>query len=210
MSRIAYVNGRYLPHAPQAFPSTTAPSCSATASTRSARCAQARRSTAARHLARLARSLAALRIAAPLGEAALKRVMREVIARNRVRDGTGLSADLPRARAARPRLPRRCAAEPRGDGQIARPAAQRSPRAERRENRHTSRRTLGAPAHQDPATLAERAGQAERAREAGAYETWFVDADGFVTDGRLDQRLDRRRSRAPRDPPGRRTRFWPA
>ena len=39
-----------------------------------------------RHLARLRTSLAALRIAAPIGEAALMRILREVVRRNRVSD----------------------------------------------------------------------------------------------------------------------------
>src|SRR5438132_904420 len=40
-----------------------------------------------RHMGRLGRSLAALKIAAPMSDAALAAVLRETVARNRVRNG---------------------------------------------------------------------------------------------------------------------------
>ena len=65
MSRIAYVNGRYVPH-PRAMRPHRGPRLinSPTASMKSARSKAAGWSTSARHMARLDRSLSELRIAA--------------------------------------------------------------------------------------------------------------------------------------------------
>src|SRR3569833_1818257 len=87
MSRIAYVNGRYLPHA---YAEVSIDDRGFVFGDGVYEVCEVRGGVPvdeARHLARLARSLEALRIAAPLAEAALKRVMREVFVRNSVRDG---------------------------------------------------------------------------------------------------------------------------
>jgi branched-subunit amino acid aminotransferase/4-amino-4-deoxychorismate lyase len=60
------------------------------------------------HLARLARSLAELRIPAPTSDAALREVIR------RVRDGI-VYVQITRGVAARPRLPKVCEARPCGN-----------------------------------------------------------------------------------------------
>jgi D-alanine transaminase len=87
MSRIAYVNGRYLPQRAAAvhvedrgyqFSDGVYEVCEV----RGGRIIDQRR-----HLARLKRSLQELRIEMPMSEAALAIVMRECIRRNRVRDG---------------------------------------------------------------------------------------------------------------------------
>src|SRR6185437_11535208 len=87
MSRIAYVNGRYLPHA-HAMVSVEdrgyqfADGVYEVCEVRAGRIVDERR-----HMARLDRSLSELRIARPMSPAALAVVMRETITRNRVRDG---------------------------------------------------------------------------------------------------------------------------
>jgi len=87
MSRIAYVNGRYLPRA-QASVSVEdrgfqfADGVYEVCEVRGERIIDERR-----HMARLDRSLNELRIARPMTPAALAVVMRETISRNRVRDG---------------------------------------------------------------------------------------------------------------------------
>jgi D-alanine transaminase len=87
MSRIVYVNGRYLPRA-EALVSVEdrgfqfADGVYELCEVRAGRTVDARR-----HLGRLQRSLAELRIALPMSVAALDVVMRETIRRNRVRDG---------------------------------------------------------------------------------------------------------------------------
>ena len=97
MSRVAYVNGRYLPLAQAGvsildrafvFGDGVYEVCLVRASALI---------DEQRHLARLKTSLAALRIAAPVGEAALKRILREVVARNRV----ATASSICRSRAAR-------------------------------------------------------------------------------------------------------------
>src|SRR5262249_23083815 len=87
MSRIAYVNGRYLPHRAAAvhvedrgyqFSDGVYEVCEV----RGARVIDQRR-----HLGRLRRSLDELRIDMPMSEAALAIVLRECMRRNRVSDG---------------------------------------------------------------------------------------------------------------------------
>src|SRR5262249_6004403 len=87
MSRIAYVNGRYLPHGAATvhvedrgyqFSDGVYEVCEV----RAGSIIDQRR-----HLARLKRSLDELRIEMPMSEAALAIVMRECMRRNRVRDG---------------------------------------------------------------------------------------------------------------------------
>lgn len=87
MSRIAYVNGRYLPRRKAKvdiedrgyqFSDGVYEVCEV----RAGRLIDERR-----HLARLARSLAELQIASPMPQAALDVVLHEVVRRNRVRDG---------------------------------------------------------------------------------------------------------------------------
>jgi D-alanine transaminase len=87
MSRIVYVNGRYLPRAlakvdvedrGYQFSDGVYEVCEV----RAGRLIDARR-----HLARLDRSLSELQMASPMPRAALEVVMREMVQRNRVRDG---------------------------------------------------------------------------------------------------------------------------
>jgi len=87
MSRIAYVNGRYLPREQARVPVEDrgyqfADGVYEVCEVRGGRLIDERR-----HMARLKRSLGELRIEPPMSQAALGLVMRETIARNRVRDG---------------------------------------------------------------------------------------------------------------------------
>jgi D-alanine transaminase len=87
MSRVAYVNGRYLPRA-HALVSIDdrgfqfADGVYEVCEVRAGRLVDERR-----HMARLDRSLNELRIACPMSPAALSIVLRETVRRNRVRDG---------------------------------------------------------------------------------------------------------------------------
>src|SRR4249920_3983155 len=87
MSRITYVNGRYVPHG-QAKVAVEdrgyqfADGVYEVCEVRGGRVVDERR-----HMARLGRSLGELRIARPMSPAALAVVLRETIRRNRVRDG---------------------------------------------------------------------------------------------------------------------------
>src|SRR5215467_15494759 len=87
MSRIAYVNGRYLPRdaakvAVEDRGYQFADGVYEVCEVRGGRLVDERR-----HMARLNRSLGELRIAPPMSQAALAVVLRETIRRNRVRDG---------------------------------------------------------------------------------------------------------------------------
>ena len=87
MSRIAYVNGRYLPRATAMVSIEDrgyqfADGVYEVCEVRAGRLVDERR-----HMARLGRSLNELRIAHPMTDAALGMVMRETIRRNRVHDG---------------------------------------------------------------------------------------------------------------------------
>ncbi len=87
MSRIAYVNGRYLPRLEAAVSVEDrgfqfADGVYEVCEVRAGRLIDERR-----HMARLDRSLNELRIARPMSPAALSVVMRETVRRNRVRDG---------------------------------------------------------------------------------------------------------------------------
>jgi len=87
MSRVAYVNGRYLPHAAAKISIEDrgyqfADGVYEVCEVRGGKLVDERR-----HMARLDRSLSELRLPRPMSPAALGIVMRETVRRNRVRDG---------------------------------------------------------------------------------------------------------------------------
>ena len=136
-----------------------------------------------RHLARLEASLRALRIAAPVGPAALRRILREVVARNRVANGLAyiqISRGVARrdhgfpAGAVAPGLVVSAKSiDPRlGEANASRGVSVISLPDQRWARPHIKTLQLL------PNVLAKQA-----AREAGAYEAWLVDAGGFVTEG---------------------------
>jgi D-alanine transaminase len=133
------------------------------------------------HLKRLVRSLGELKIRAPMSDAAMKVAMRELIRRNRVRNGS-IYMQLTRGVAPRDfafpanavsslvmtvRRMRTLPANAADDGVRAITIP------DIRWNR-CDIKTVGLTA----AVLGK-----QRAREAGAYEAWQVDRDGYVTEG---------------------------
>ncbi len=182
MSRIAYVNGRYVRHAEAQVSIDDRAFVFGDGVYEVFEINGGEPVDEPRHMARLARSLAALRIAAPVGEAALQRILREVIARNRVRDGlVYLQISRGSARrdhgfpaAARPGLvvtaksldPRLNAARAESGVKVVTAPDERWARPDIKTVQLL------------PNVLAK-----QRAREAGAYETWFIGRDGFVTEG---------------------------
>ena len=182
MSRIAYVNGRYCRHSEAAVSIDDRAFVFGDGVYEVCEVRGGALIDEDRHLARLARSLGLVRIAAPLTEPALRRVLREVVARNRVRDGLvycqisrgaarrdfGFPADTKpgiviTAKALDPRLNEERATQ--GVKVVTAPD-------ERWAHPHIKSLQLL------PNVLAK-----QSAREAGAYETWFVDKAGFVTEG---------------------------
>ncbi len=183
MGRIAYVNGRYTPHA-EAFVHIE---------DRGYQLADAvyevwavfggKLADAEGHFTRLARSLSELRIDMPMSRAALTMVLKETVRRNRVREGLiylQVSRGVAKRDHAFPTEPvhpavvmtvsavDRIASEARaakGVGVVTTP-----------ENRwgRCDIKSVGLL----PNALAK-----QKAREAGAAEAWFVDELGFVTEG---------------------------
>ena len=183
MSRVAYVNGRYLPHDAAVvhiedrgyqFSDGVYEVCEV----REGRMVDERR-----HMARLQRSLAELRLPIPMSEAALGLVMRETIRRNRVRDGI-VYLQITRG------VARRDHAFPPPGTQpgvvvtarsldvvgIERSAAEGIAVITVPDNRW-ARVDIKAIALL-PNVLAKQA-----ARERGAKEAWFVDTQGRITEG---------------------------
>jgi len=87
MSRVAYVNGRYLPHAEAKVSVEDRGYQFADGVYEVCEVRGGHLIDEARHMTRLARSLNELRIAVPMSLSSLGVVMRETIRRNRVRDG---------------------------------------------------------------------------------------------------------------------------
>ena len=181
MSRIAYVNGRYVPHRAARVHIEDrgyqfADGCYEVVAIRNGVCVDA-----GLHLARLHRSLEALKIKPPMGDAALMTVMREVARRNLVSEGyvymqvtrgaaprdfafpTGVKPSLVMTARRKTLLDPRLIAD--GIKVITVP--------DLRWNR---------PDIKSIALLPNALGK-EQAKQAGAFEAWQVDRDGNVTEG---------------------------
>src|SRR6516165_7885908 len=136
-----------------------------------------------RHVARLHRSLDALQIAAPLSDAALGVVLRETIARNRVRNGLvylQITRGVARRDHAFPATPTRAVvvvtARRLDRSKSEREAAQGVTVVTVPDNRwgRVDIKSISLL----PNVLAKQA-----AREQGAREAWYVDRAGLVTEG---------------------------
>jgi D-alanine transaminase len=181
MSRIAYVNGRYLPHRTARVHIEDRGFQFADAAYEVIAVRAGELIDEAMHLKRLARSLGELCIARPMSDRALGAVMREVVRRNGIGDGA-LYAQVSRGVAPRD-FP-----FPKG----VKPAVVMIARRGRGPNPALSERGVGVitipdirwarPDIKSVALLANALGK-QRAREAGAYEAWQVDRDGNVTEG---------------------------
>lgn len=181
MSRIAYVNGRYLPfrdakvHVEDRgyqFADAVYEVCEV----RAGRLVDERR-----HLDRLERSLKALRIRPPMGRAALSVVLHELVARNRIGHGNvylqisrGVARrDLPFPQGVAPSVV--ATARPLNGPRIEALAAQGITAVTVSDNRwgRVDIKTVGLL----PNALARQA-----ALDKGARDAWFVDKAGFVTE----------------------------
>ncbi len=183
MSRVAYVNGLYVPHGDAAVHIEDRGYQLADGVYEVWAVFDGRLADAEGHFVRLERSLGELKIAAPMSRRALSIVLRETLRRNRVKDGLvylqvtrGVAPrdhafpgpDTPASVVATAKAVDRAAAEAgaaKGVGVITTP-----------ENRwgRCDIKTIGLL----PNALAK-----QNAREAGAYEAWFVDDLGLVTEG---------------------------
>lgn len=136
------------------------------------------------HMARLHRSLAELRIAAPMSESALWVVLREVIRRNRVRDGivyVEISRGATRGRdhtfpspAVKPTI---VVTAKTLDRALLHKRAEQGVKVVTLPESRWARRDVKS------VNLLANVLARQAASEAGAFEAWFVDDDGFVTEG---------------------------
>lgn len=183
MSRIVYVNGRYLPYAQAAVHVEDRGFQFADSIYEVCQVRGGRLIDEPRHMARLARSLGELAMAAPMSAPALAHVMRETVRRNRVGNGivylqvtrgqgprtfTFPGADVPRTVVCIARAIPPAEQEALADAGI---AVKSMPDIRWRRADIKTVMLL-------PACLAK-----EAARGEGAREAWFVDANGFVTEG---------------------------
>lgn len=183
MSRIAYVNGQYLPHRHAAVHIEDRGYQFADGVYEVCEVLGGHLVDEKRHMQRLARSLSELRIRQPMQDSALGVILREIVARNRVRDGL---VYLQVTRGVAPRnhfFPPEDT--PPGVVVTARSASVAKASAlagqgvkiislpDNRWNRVDIKSVALL-----PNVLAK-----QSAREQGAYEAWFVDHDGYVTEG---------------------------
>ena len=183
MGRIAYVNGRFLPHSQATVHIEDRGYQLADAVYEVWALFDGKLADAEGHFARLERSLSELSIPMPMSRRALTLVLREAVRRNRVREGT-IYLQVSRGVAPRDH------AFPSGE---VRPAVVITVKAVDRaaveakaakgvsvvttpENRwgRCDIKTVG---------LLPNALARQKAKEAGAAEAWFVDELGFVTEG---------------------------
>jgi D-alanine transaminase len=183
LSRIVYVNGRYVPYADAQVHVEDRGFQFADGVYEVCEVRGGRIIDEARHMARLARSLSELKMAAPMSEGGLKVVISEVLRRNRVREGS-VYVQVTRGAARRDFLfpdpeplptlvviarfadPAKAqAASLKGISVVTQPES----RWERVDIKTTGLL---------PNVLAKM-----NAKAQGAKEAWFVDRDGFVTEG---------------------------
>jgi D-alanine transaminase len=183
VGRIAYVNGRYLPHSAAAvhiedrgyqFGDGVYEVCEVHAGALI---------DEERHLARLARSLGELRMGHPVQPAALTIILRQIIARNKIHDGY-VYLQVTRGVAPRDHV---FPATPVRPSLVVTASSIDRRKAEAKAEKGISviscpdirwKRTDIKTICLLPNVLAR-----QTAREQGAYEAWLVDEDGMVTEG---------------------------
>ena len=181
--RIAYVNGRYLPHSHAAVHIEDRGLQFADAIYEVVGVAGGRFLDEEEHLDRLERSVGEIGMAMPMGRAALKVITREMARRNRVRDGLiyfqVTRGAVRRDHAVPQKSPRPTlivtarALEPRTIEQ----RREKGVAAVTRPDERWARRDIKSTALL-PNILAKTG-----ARDAGAFEAWLVDGQGFITEG---------------------------
>ena len=183
MSRIAYVNGRYVPHAQARVHIEDRGYQFADGVYEVCEVRDAHLIDESRHLDRLERSQRELAIPMPVSRAALKVVLREVVRRNRVRDGL-VYMQVTRGVARRDH-----AFPPAGTRPALVITAKTVQRAKGDQLAEEGVSVITVPDNRwervdiKSVGLLPNALAKQKAKEAGAREAWFVDRDGFVTEG---------------------------
>jgi D-alanine transaminase len=183
MSRIAYVNGRYLPQADACVNVEDRGYQFGDAVYEVWLVAGGRLCDAEGHFTRLARSLGELSIPTPMSRKALEVVLRETLRRNRVKDGL-LYLQISRGVARRDH-PFPVPAPPPAVVVTARsldPSAGEA-KAERGVGVITTPESRWGRCDIKTVNLLPNVLAKQAAKAAGAYEAWFVDELGFVSEG---------------------------
>ena len=183
MSRIAYVNGRYVPHGQAAVHVEDRGYQFGDGAYEVCEVLGGRLIDEQRHMTRLGRSLRALGIRWPMTPSALGVVLREVVRRNIVAEGI---VYLQITRGVAPRdhafpVPGVAPALVVTARTLA--LAPRDERAARGVNVVTVPDNRWERVDIKSIALLPNVLAKQHAREAGAFEAWFVDEDGFVTEG---------------------------
>ncbi len=183
MSRIVYVNGRYLPYAQAGVHVEDRGNQLADAVYEVCEIKGGRIVDERRHMARLERSLGEIQMRLPMTLAALGRVIRETIRRNRVRDGY-FYLQISRGQARRDFV----FPEPETEPSVICVVRHASPaKAEATAAKGIAVKTMPDERWRRvdiktvmllPSVLAR-----EAAKREGAAEAWLVDGDGYVTEG---------------------------
>ncbi len=183
MSRIAYVNGRYVPHGQAAVHIEDRAYQFADGVYEVCEVRGGRLVDEKRHMARLKRSLGELRIGWPLRPAALAVVLREVVRRNRVGNG------IVYLQVSRGVAPRNHAFPPKDVAPAIVVTAHGVNVAELARRAEEGVSVITVPENRwervdiKSTSLLPNVLAKQKARESGAFEAWFVDAQGFVTEG---------------------------
>jgi D-alanine transaminase len=183
MSRVAYVNGRFVPHGEAVVHIEDRGYQFADAVYEVWAVRGGRLTDAEGHFARLARSLGELRIREPMSRKALEIILRETVRRNRVAEGL---IYLQVSRGVAPRdhpfpkpepVPAVVVTAKSIDPALAESKAGKGVEVITTPENRWGRCDIKT-VNLLPNVLAKQA-----AKEAGAYEAWFVDELGFVTEG---------------------------
>jgi D-alanine transaminase len=183
MSRIAYVNGRYVPHGRACVHIEDRGYQFGDAVYEVCEIRDGRIIDETRHLDRLERSLSELAIRMPVAPEALRVVIREVIRRNRTRDGI-VYLQVSRGVARRDH-----AFPPEGTRPALIVTAKTIPRSKGARMAEEGVAVITLPDNRwervdiKSVNLLPNALAKQKAKQAGAHEAWFVDGDGFVTEG---------------------------
>jgi len=183
MGRVAYVNGRFVPHGQAMVHIEDRGYQLADAVYEVWALFEGKLADAEGHFARLERSLSELQIPLPMSRKALTLVLREAVRRNRIREGT---VYLQVSRGVAPRDHAFPAGEVRPSVVITAKAVDREA-AEAKAAKGIT--VITAPENRwgrcDIKTvgLLPNAMARQKAKEVGAAEAWFVDELGFVTEG---------------------------
>jgi D-alanine transaminase len=183
MSRIAYVNGRYLPARDACVNVEDRGYQFADGVYEVCEVRDGRLVDAPRHLARLQRSLSELRIAMPMPLVAIEFIMRETVRRNRVAYGLvylQITRGVARRDHAFPTTP------------VKPSVVVTAKNLSYEKNQETAKKGIAVittPENRWPrvdiksVSLLPNVLAKQQAKERGAYEAWFVDHDGCVTEG---------------------------